>query len=213
MEHNEPGRFNLSDGWLGITRPEPGGNGRQLTPGAGGELPTTHAADGSLSSSPSRVAEEASIGDGAESFFDHLRRHSLLTAWEEVQLAKRIEQGDAEARQRMITANLRLVVSLARRHQHRGEVVLADRIQDGIVGLIVAVDRFDWRRAAASRPMPAGGFVTRSIAAAPDRSTRRSMLVRRGVASRPPNPSLSSVLGAVPLSPIWRRQPACRFAK
>ena len=84
--------------------------------------------------------------DGLQVFLDQVGKHRRLLPWEEVQLAKRIEQGDSEARERMVVANLRLVVYLACRHPHRGDLSLRDLIQDGIVGLITAVERFDWRR-------------------------------------------------------------------
>src|SRR6476646_1041629 len=69
----------------------------------------------------------------------------LLTRAEEVQLAKRIERGDEEAQKRMVEANLRLVVLVAKRYQHNG-VPLLDLIQEGTVGLIHAAKKFDWRR-------------------------------------------------------------------
>jgi RNA polymerase primary sigma factor len=78
-------------------------------------------------------------------FLNEMARDPLLTAEEEVELAKRIEQGDAAARERMIASNLRLVVSIARRYQGQG-LPLLDLIQEGILGLIRAVEKFDWRR-------------------------------------------------------------------
>src|SRR5205814_9959584 len=63
----------------------------------------------------------------------------------EVELAKRIEEGDAEAKERMINSNLRLVVSLAKRYQGQ-DLPLLDLIQEGILGLIRAAEKFDWRR-------------------------------------------------------------------
>ena len=78
-------------------------------------------------------------------FMNELRRFPLLTAQEEVKLAKLIEQGDRAARDRMVNSNLRLVVSVARRYQNRG-LTLIDLIQEGVLGLIRAVDKFDWRR-------------------------------------------------------------------
>jgi RNA polymerase primary sigma factor len=78
-------------------------------------------------------------------FLRDVRRHPLLTAEEEVELAKRIEQGDLEAKERMINSNLRLVVSIARKYQGQ-ELPLIDLIQEGILGLIRAVEKFDWRR-------------------------------------------------------------------
>lgn len=83
--------------------------------------------------------------DATRLFLDGTARHPLLSAAEEVQLAKRIEAGDVAARNRMVSSNLRLVVSIARRYQGRG-VALLDLVQEGILGLIGAVERFDWRR-------------------------------------------------------------------
>lgn len=78
-------------------------------------------------------------------FLDDLGRHPLLTSDEQIALAKRIEEGDEEARQQMIAANLRLVVHWARRYQGRG-IDLSDLIQEGTFGLMRAVEKFDWRR-------------------------------------------------------------------
>jgi RNA polymerase primary sigma factor len=83
--------------------------------------------------------------DALDLFFDQLRRHPLLTAAEETELAKRIEQGDKQAKDRMINSNLRLVVSIARRFP-RDELTLLDLIQEGTLGLIRATEKFDWRR-------------------------------------------------------------------
>jgi RNA polymerase primary sigma factor len=83
--------------------------------------------------------------DALRLFLAEVRRHPLLSAREEVALARRIEAGDREARDRMIEANLRLVVAIARRHQGSG-LPLLDLIQEGVLGLIRAVERFDWRR-------------------------------------------------------------------
>jgi RNA polymerase primary sigma factor len=78
-------------------------------------------------------------------FMNEIGRHQLLTAAEEVELAKRIERGDREAKERMINSNLRLVVSIAKRYQGHG-LPLGDLVQEGIIGLNRAVEKFDWRR-------------------------------------------------------------------
>ncbi len=83
--------------------------------------------------------------DALDLFFVELRRFNLLTASEEVTLAKSIENGDEQAKERMINSNLRLVVSIARRYP-RTELSLLDLIQEGTLGLIRAVEKFDWRR-------------------------------------------------------------------
>ncbi|MFP5363421.1 MAG: sigma-70 family RNA polymerase sigma factor, partial [Thermoleophilia bacterium] len=78
-------------------------------------------------------------------FLNEIRRYPLLTAEEEVELSKRIEQGDAAAKERMINSNLALVVSIAKKYP-QNELPLLDLIQEGIFGLIRAVEKFDWRR-------------------------------------------------------------------
>jgi RNA polymerase primary sigma factor len=78
-------------------------------------------------------------------FLNEIGRYPLLTAAEEIDLAKRIEKGEEEARQIMIRSNLRLVVSIAKRYQGRG-LSLLDLIQEGMLGLIRGVEKFDWRR-------------------------------------------------------------------
>jgi RNA polymerase primary sigma factor len=83
--------------------------------------------------------------DALQLFLNEAGRWPLLTAEEEVELAKLIERGDKEAKDRMINSNLRLVVSIAKRYQGHG-LSLLDLIQEGIIGLIRAVEKFDWRR-------------------------------------------------------------------
>lgn len=78
-------------------------------------------------------------------FLDDLGKYPLLSADAQVELAKRVEQGDAEAREKMIGSNLRLVVHWARRYQGRG-VDLVDLVQEGTFGLMRAVEKFDWRK-------------------------------------------------------------------
>jgi len=83
--------------------------------------------------------------DALQLFLNEVRRYPLLSAQEEIELAKRVERGDMQAKERMINSNLRLVVSLAKRHQGH-ELPLLDLIQEGIFGLIRAVEKFDWRK-------------------------------------------------------------------
>jgi RNA polymerase primary sigma factor len=83
--------------------------------------------------------------DALQLFLNEAGRWPLLTKEEEVELAKRIERGDVEAKERMINSNLRLVVSIAKKYQGHG-LSLLDLIQEGIIGLIRAVEKFDWRR-------------------------------------------------------------------
>src|SRR5438128_3485116 len=83
--------------------------------------------------------------DALQLFLNEAGRYKLLTAQEEVELAKRIERGDKGAKDLMINSNLRLVVSIAKKYQGHG-ISLLDLIQEGIIGLIRAVEKFDWRR-------------------------------------------------------------------
>lgn len=83
--------------------------------------------------------------DAVRSYLQEIGKTPLLTAEEEVILAKRIEQGDREAKQLLVTANLRLVVSIAKKYAHRG-LHLLDLIQEGNIGLIRAVEKFDYKR-------------------------------------------------------------------
>jgi RNA polymerase primary sigma factor len=93
--------------------------------------------------SPAAIADATS--DSLQLFLRDISQRPLLTATEEVALAKRIERGDQAAKQRMIESNLRLVVSNAKRYRGLGLPFL-DLIQEGILGLIRAVEKFDWRR-------------------------------------------------------------------
>ena len=83
--------------------------------------------------------------DSLQLFLNEAGRYPLLTAAEEVELAKRIERGDMAAKERMITSNLRLVVSIAKRYQTQG-ITLGDLVQEGVIGLIRATEKFDWRK-------------------------------------------------------------------
>jgi RNA polymerase primary sigma factor len=83
--------------------------------------------------------------DSLQLFLKDIGKVDLLTAAEEVELAKRIERGDAQAKRDMIEANLRLVVSIAKRYRNQGLPFL-DLIQEGTIGLVRAVEKFDYRR-------------------------------------------------------------------
>src|SRR5579862_2297046 len=83
--------------------------------------------------------------DSFQMFLNEAGRYPLLTAAEEVELAKRIERGDMAAKERMINCNLRLVVSIAKRYQTQG-ITLGDLVQEGVIGLIRATEKFDWRK-------------------------------------------------------------------
>jgi RNA polymerase primary sigma factor len=103
----------------------------------------------------SRISDEAvlytnnqlasSTTDALQLFLNEAGRYKLLTAAEEVELAKRIERGDKPAKDMLINSNLRLVVSIAKRYQGHG-LSLLDLIQEGIIGLIRAAEKFDWRK-------------------------------------------------------------------
>ncbi len=91
------------------------------------------------------VPQGMAIDDPVRMYLKEIGRVPLLTAEEEVALAKRIEQGDEEAKRRLAEANLRLVVSIAKRYVGRGMLFL-DLIQEGNLGLIKAVEKFDYRK-------------------------------------------------------------------
>jgi len=83
--------------------------------------------------------------DAMALFLQEVRRYPLLTRAEEVELSKRIERGDLEAKSQLVNSNLRLVISNARKYQGH-DLPLLDLIQEGILGLIRASEKFDWRK-------------------------------------------------------------------
>lgn len=85
------------------------------------------------------------IDDPVRMYLKEIGRTPLLSGEEEIELAKKMEQGDELAKQKLCEANLRLVVSIAKRYVGRGMLFL-DLIQEGNIGLIKAVDKFDWRK-------------------------------------------------------------------
>ena len=94
---------------------------------------------------PAPPAPQETTTDALQLFLREAGRHALLTAAQEVELAKKIEAGDMRAKQHMIQSNLRLVVSIAKNYRNQGLPFL-DLIQEGTLGLIRAVEKFDWRR-------------------------------------------------------------------
>ena len=94
---------------------------------------------------PPPAAPIETTTDALQLFLRETGRHPLLTAPQEVELAKKIERGDMNAKQQMIQSNLRLVVSIAKNYRNQGLPFL-DLIQEGTLGLIRAVEKFDWRR-------------------------------------------------------------------
>ena len=86
-----------------------------------------------------------STTDSLGMFLSEIGRYQLLTAADEIALAKRVERGDRAAKERMINSNLRLVVSIAKRYRGHG-VPFLDLIQDGVIGLNRAVEKFDYRK-------------------------------------------------------------------
>ncbi|MBT9259225.1 MAG: RNA polymerase sigma factor RpoD [Clostridiales bacterium] len=91
------------------------------------------------------VLDDVAVDDPVRMYLKEIGRVPLLTAEEEVELAKRIEQGDEEAKRKLAEANLRLVVSIAKRYVGRGMLFL-DLIQEGNLGLMKAVEKFDYRK-------------------------------------------------------------------
>ena len=89
--------------------------------------------------------EEGYLSDPVRMYLREIGRVSLLTYVEEVALAKRVEKSDKKARERLINANLRLVVSIAKKYVNRG-LTLLDLIEEGNIGLMRAVMKYDWRR-------------------------------------------------------------------
>ncbi len=91
------------------------------------------------------LSKGIAVDDPVRMYLKEIGKVPLLTAEEEIELAKRMELGDEEAKKKLCEANLRLVVSIAKRYVGRGMLFL-DLIQEGNLGLIKAVDKFDWRK-------------------------------------------------------------------
>ena len=128
-------------------------------PGLGDDLMTTDDAADDDSQQPRGHVSDMAVADGQrpvkesheqgtdalQSFFESIGKVDLLTAAQEVALAKRIERGDPRAKDEMVQANLRLVVSIAKRYRNQGLPFL-DLIQEGTIGLARAVEKFDHRK-------------------------------------------------------------------
>lgn len=85
------------------------------------------------------------MSDTLEHFFQQVGKTDLLSREQEIELSKLIESGDKRARDKMIKANLRLAISIAKQYQNKG-CDMEDLVQESSIGLIKAIDRFDWRR-------------------------------------------------------------------
>ena len=103
------------------------------------------------------VPRGIAVDDPVRMYLKEIGKIPLLTAEEEVELAKRMEQGDEDAKKKLAEANLRLVVSIAKRYVGRGMLFL-DLIQEGNLGLMKAVEKFDYQRASNLVPMQLGGY-------------------------------------------------------
>src|SRR3954453_18189014 len=94
-----------------------------------------------------RPIDDSGDGDPLQLFLNRIGQYRLLRPAEELELSRRIEQGDLAAKDRMICANLRLVVSVARQYVPASQgIPFLDLVQEGMLGLIRAVEKFDWRR-------------------------------------------------------------------
>ena len=102
--------------------------------------------DADADEEPAAVAAVREVStDSLQLFLKDIGKVELLTAAQEVELAKRIERGDMDAKRQMVEANLRLVVSIAKRYRNQGLPFL-DLIQEGTIGLVRAAEKFDYRK-------------------------------------------------------------------
>jgi RNA polymerase primary sigma factor len=110
-----------------------------------GQHPATPKPDRAKRRLRTHRAETTETTDSFQLFLNQAARFPLLTAEEEVELAQRIERGDLEAKERLVNSNVRLVISNARRYQGFG-LSMQDLVQEAMLGLIRAAEKFDWRR-------------------------------------------------------------------
>jgi RNA polymerase primary sigma factor len=140
--------------------------------------------------------------------------HRLLTATDEKALAKRVERGDLEAKEEMIQANLRLVVSIARRYRGAGDLDVDELVQEGVFGLIRAVEKFDWRkgfrfstyatlwiRQSIQRGLTARGHAIRLPAVEAQRERKLAAVERALVTRLGRDPSLDELASAAEMPP------------
>ena len=144
--------LDLDDDELALLRSELESRGIEITTSAEHDGALSAADESATDAAPAEddsdlhlEADLSGVTDSVTLFMHELGKHELLTAAEEVALAKRIERGDARAKERMINSNLRLVVSIAKRYRGHG-VAFGDLIQEGVIGLNRAVEKFDWRK-------------------------------------------------------------------
>jgi RNA polymerase primary sigma factor len=150
--------------------------------------------------------------DTMAQFLAEVRRHPLLTASEEIELAQRIERGDLEAKDKLVSSNLRLVVSVAKRYQVSRHLTLLDLVQEGILGLIRAAEKYDWRRGlkfstyatlwirqAIQRALDTNARVIRLPAGVAQQERKVAAARRRLVATLGHEPTLEELAGATGL--------------
>ena len=150
MLHAKAAELDLDDEELETVRGELEARGVELMASDEDELDVSDADEKSevgLDDEPELRLEPEAVGtvDSVTLFMNEIGKHDLLTAAEEVELAKKIERGDRRAKERMINSNLRLVVSIAKRYRGHG-VSFGDLIQEGVIGLNRAAEKFDWRK-------------------------------------------------------------------
>jgi RNA polymerase primary sigma factor len=140
--------LDLDDDELALLRTELESRGVEITAFDAADDEDGTDTDGEPDAAPLDIRFESDltgVTDSVTLFMNEIGKHDLLTAAEEVALAKRIERGDRQAKERMINSNLRLVVSIAKRYRGHG-VSFGDLIQEGVIGLNRAVEKFDWRK-------------------------------------------------------------------